>query len=633
MSYNSKTIDLILKVQEPNQKQFTSFQQFFKTNNPPPLLFEKNITPKNVKAQRSFSNKTQDSIKETKRKSLSQLKYPEYRMLKIYARIKPGECQLNFDKQSILIETNSYNFDRVFEQSATQVEIFDVVAKQTVDDFLHNINGCLIAYGQTGSGKTFTMFGESNDPGIVLRTFTHLFKRNQETIYVSILEIYKDHVYDLVSGVQDLKLKEDLQLGFYVDGLKKIKVDKLESCTELLQIAEENRHVAETKLNALSSRSHLILTIQMGRAKLHLVDLAGSEKVNKTGAIGETLQEAKKINYSLSCLGHVIQCLSQGQDHIPYRDSKLTKLLMDSLQADCRTSIIVAISPENKNQDETVSSLKFAQRARFIKKEIRIATQKKTYRDLELEISQLKQELLETKQRMSQTSSVSHFQCRYITDSEIPCSDSLRLTYRSLNTENKENCLPNLKMQENSAQLELDKKISQIQIELQGLNKEQNLDNVKKQLSKINELTIEMKKSYKLLVSTQGLNNNHLQIQSQFIETQQEQNKQLQKIAEQISNMDSSKPSFNIAINNMIKNLQQQQKQNIEDMQSKLEKMYYDIKKTTIAQDYNLSHLALKLVASPNRQQQYQQQQYQQIKRSKSKTSMNPSVKYLKNKK
>ncbi|CAD8176029.1 unnamed protein product [Paramecium pentaurelia] len=631
MSYNSKTIDLILKVQEPNQKQFTSFQQFFKTNNPPPLLFEKNITPKNVKAQRSFSNKTQDSIKETKRKSFSQLKYPEYRMLKIYARIKPGECQLNYDKSSILIDTNSYNFDRVFEQQATQGDIFDVVAKQTVDDFLNNINGCLIAYGQTGSGKTFTMFGESNNPGIVLRTFTHLFLRNQETIYVSILEIYKDHIYDLVSGVQDLKMKEDLQLGFYVDGLKRIKVDKLENCQELLQIAEENRHVAETKLNALSSRSHLILTIQMGRAKLYLVDLAGSEKVNKTGAIGETLQEAKKINYSLSCLGHVIQCLSQGQDHIPYRDSKLTKLLMDSLQADCRTSIIVAISPENKNQDETISSLKFAQRARFIKKEIRIATQKKTYRDLELEISQLKQELLETKQRMSQTSSVSQFQCRYITDSEIPCSESLRLTYRSLNTENKENCVPNLKIQENSAQLELDKKINQIQIELQGLNKEQNFDNVKRQVAKINELTIEMKKTYKILVSTQGLNNNHLQIQCQFIETQQEQNKQLQKIAEQISNMDSSKPSFNIAINNMIKNLQKQQQQNIDDMQCKLEKMYYDIKKTATAQDYNLNHLALKLVASPNRQQQYQQQQ--QIKRSKSKPNMNPSVKYLKNKK
>ncbi|CAD8078565.1 unnamed protein product [Paramecium primaurelia] len=630
MSYNSKTIDLILKVQEPNQKQFTSFQQFFKTNNPPPLLFEKNITPKNVKAQRSFSNKTQDSIKETKRKSFSQPKYPEYRMLKIYARIKPGECQLNYDKSSILIDTNSYNFDRVFEQQATQGDIFDVVAKQTVDDFLNNINGCLIAYGQTGSGKTFTMFGESNNPGIVLRTFTHLLQRNQETIYVSILEIYKDHIYDLVSGVQDLKMKEDLQLGFYVDGLKRIKVDKLENCQELLQIAEENRHVAETKLNALSSRSHLILTIQMGRAKLYLVDLAGSEKVNKTGAIGETLQEAKKINYSLSCLGHVIQCLSQGQDHIPYRDSKLTKLLMDSLQADCRTSIIVAISPENKNLDETVSSLKFAQRARFIKKEIRIATQKKTYRDLELEISQLKQELLETKQRMSQTSSVSQFQCRYTTDSEIPCSESLRLTYRSLNTENKENCVPNLKIQENSAQLELDKKINQILIELQGLNKEQNFDNVKRQVVKINELTIEMKKTYKLLVSTQGLNNNHLQIQCQFIETQQEQNKQLQKIAEQISNMDSSKPSFNIAINNMIKNLQKQQQQNIDDMQCKLEKMYYDIKKTATAQDYNFNHLALKLVASPNRQQQYQQQQ---MKRSKSKPNINPSVKYLKNKK
>ncbi|KAM3140687.1 hypothetical protein pb186bvf_007285 [Paramecium bursaria] len=376
MAYSSKTLDLIMKV---NGSKFKTFEQFFKTN-APPILFNQTPNTK-MKVSRSYSNKSEN----TRRKSISMI---EFKQVKIFARMKPCQEEQNYKilDNSIFIDNQIFTFDQVF-QECTQQQVYESITQQTIIDGLNGINGTIIAYGQTGSGKTYTMLGTKQDEGLVIRSMQQVLKSNQQ-IFLSILEIYKDYIYDLLGNMEDLKLKEDPNQGFYVDRLQRIEIKNEDECRELLKIAEINRHMAETKLNAQSSRSHLILTIYIGKkTKINLVDLAGSEKVSKTGASGDTLQEAKKINYSLSCLGHVIQCLAQGQDHIPYRDSKLTKLLQDSLQGDCRTSIIVNCSPNIINKEETISSLKFAQRARYLK--FQQKTQKKSYRDLENEIIEI----------------------------------------------------------------------------------------------------------------------------------------------------------------------------------------------------------------------------------------------------
>ena len=187
-------------------------------------------------------------------------------------------------------------------------------------------------------------------------------------------------MYDLLNPnikSTDLKIKEDPRRGIYVDNSTSLEIEDKNDFFILLEEAEENRSVAETKLNLLSSRSHIVFMLTIKQVckdcektgTLNLVDLAGSEKVSKTGAIGETLEEAKKINLSLSCLGNVINCLASGNNEfVPYRESKLTRLLKDSLGGNYKTTLIVTCSPHSFNVDETISTLNFANRAKNVKK-------------------------------------------------------------------------------------------------------------------------------------------------------------------------------------------------------------------------------------------------------------------------
>jgi hypothetical protein len=197
--------------------------------------------------------------------------------------------------------------------------------------------------------------------------------------------------------------------GVYVDGLSEVYVDSKEQFLDLISVALEERFVAGTKLNINSSRSHMIFVLEVTqlikskniqkKGSLYLVDLAGSEKVSKTGAVGETLEEAKKINLSLSALGNVINAITSGYDHIPFRDSKLTRILRESLGGNYMTSFIVTCSPHSSHFEESVSSLKFAQRVKTIKNKVKMNI-KLSYDELQKTIDKLKLELNKAKKEI-----------------------------------------------------------------------------------------------------------------------------------------------------------------------------------------------------------------------------------------
>ncbi|KAM5248681.1 kinesin-like protein KIF17 [Ctenodactylus gundi] len=290
-----------------------------------------------------------------------------------------------------------FTFDGAYHMDHFTEQIYNEIAYPLVEGVTEGYNGTIFAYGQTGSGKSFTMQGLSDPPcqrGIIPRAFEHVFESVQcaeDTKFLvraSYLEIYNEDVRDLLGAdtKQKLELKEHPEKGVYVKGLSMHTVHSVAQCERVMETGWKNRSVGYTLMNKDSSRSHSIFTIsieiyavdQRGKdhlraGKLNLVDLAGSERQSKTGATGERLKEATKINLSLSALGNVISALVDGRcKHIPYRDSKLTRLLQDSLGGNTKTLMVACLSPANDNYDETLSTLRYANRAKNIKNKPRI---------------------------------------------------------------------------------------------------------------------------------------------------------------------------------------------------------------------------------------------------------------------
>nr|XP_020007051.1 kinesin heavy chain [Castor canadensis] len=261
-------------------------------------------------------------------------------------------------------------------------------------DVLEGYNGTIFAYGQTSSGKTHTMEGKLHDPqlmGIIPRIahdiFDHIYSMDENLefhIKVSYFEIYLDKIRDLLDvSKTNLAVHEDKNRVPYVKGCTERFVSSPEEVMDVIDEGKANRHVAVTNMNEHSSRSHSIFLINIKQenvetekklsGKLYLVDLAGSEKVSKTGAEGAVLDEAKNINKSLSALGNVISALAEGtKTHVPYRDSKMTRILQDSLGGNCRTTIVICCSPSVFNEAETKSTLMFGQRAKTIKNTVSV---------------------------------------------------------------------------------------------------------------------------------------------------------------------------------------------------------------------------------------------------------------------
>ena len=287
-----------------------------------------------------------------------------------------------------------FKYDKIFNTDSQQNQIYENVGKRIVDDVMEGYNGTIFAYGQSGSGKTYTMYGPDifDDmykgiiPRIVEDIFNYVEKADDNIDFqfkLSVLEIYKEVMYDLLTQQSgDIKIQENPETGIVIEGLSEVYLSSLEEFFEYVDLCQSNRKVAETKLNHNSSRSHCILILEVTQSfkkekiikkgTLNLVDLAGSEKVSKTGAVGLTLEEAKKINLSLSTLGNVIHALTHKSEHIPYRDSKLTRLLKESLGGNYKTSLIVTCSPHSYNLDEVISSLLFAKRVKTIKNVVKV---------------------------------------------------------------------------------------------------------------------------------------------------------------------------------------------------------------------------------------------------------------------
>ena len=322
-------------------------------------------------------------------------------------------------------EKNRYrfNFDRIFPPSSTQQDIYSFGVKGIIDSVLDGYNGTVLAYGQTSSGKTYTMQGEmgSEDTrGIIPRMIKHVFdfihEQNSSSEFmlkVSMIEIYQERIRDLldVSRV-NLPIREDSIKGIYVDGCSERYVGCPRDVLDALELGSNNRAQAATNMNEHSSRSHSIFILTINQTnkkegyskigKLYLVDLAGSEKISKTGATGHTLEEAKIINKSLTTLGRVINNLTDGKSqHVPYRESKLTRVLQESLGGNSKTCLIITCSPSIYNESETLSTLRFGERAKKIKNKPKI-NKEVSVAELQKLVDQLKENLKKANARITQ---------------------------------------------------------------------------------------------------------------------------------------------------------------------------------------------------------------------------------------
>ncbi|XP_020488182.2 kinesin-like protein KIF18A [Labrus bergylta] len=285
-------------------------------------------------------------------------------------------------------------FDHVFNEDSTQLDIFENTTNVVLDGVMNGFNCTVLAYGATGAGKTHTMLGSPNDPGVMYRTMKELFKRMDDAkeekefaVAFSYLEVYNEQIRDLLANAGPLAVREDGSKGVVVQGLSLHQPKSAEHILEALDSGNRNRTQHPTDMNATSSRSHAVFQIYLRQqdktaslnpnacvAKMSLIDLAGSERASATNTKGARLREGANINRSLLALGNVINALADPKSkktHIPYRDSKLTRLLKDSLGGNCRTVMIANVSPSSKSYDDTCNTLKYANRAKEIKSSLK----------------------------------------------------------------------------------------------------------------------------------------------------------------------------------------------------------------------------------------------------------------------
>ncbi|DAA17681.1 TPA: kinesin family member 7 [Bos taurus] len=311
--------------------------------------------------------------------------------------VEPGRSRVTLGRD------RHFGFHVVLDEDAGQEAVYQACVQPLLEAFFEGFNVTVFAYGQTGSGKTYTM-GEASvaslhedEQGIIPRAMAEAFKLIDENdlldclVHVSYLEVYKEEFRDLLevgTASRDIQLREDDRGNVVLCGVKEVDVEGLDEVLSLLEMGNAARHTGATHLNRLSSRSHTIFTVtleQRGRApsrlprpaagqllvsKFHFVDLAGSERVLKTGSTGERLKESIQINSSLLALGNVISALGDPQrrgSHIPYRDSKITRILKDSLGGNAKTMMIACISPSSSDFDETLNTLNYASRAQNIR--------------------------------------------------------------------------------------------------------------------------------------------------------------------------------------------------------------------------------------------------------------------------
>nr|XP_020495566.1 kinesin-like protein KIF3C isoform X1 [Labrus bergylta] len=326
----------------------------------------------------------------------------------------------------------TFTFDAVYDANSKQRDLYDESVRPLIDSVLDGFNGTIFAYGQTGTGKTYTMQGAWLDPekrGVIPNAFDHIFTHisrsqsdRQYLVRASYLEIYLEEVRDLLDpnhgSARALELRESPDSGVYVRDLTSCVCKSIKEIEEVMNVGNQARAVGATDMNEHSSRSHALFLITVecsqpgpdGRkhirvGRLNLVDLAGSERQAKTGVQGERLKEAAKINLSLSALGNVISALADGRSgHVPYRDSKLTRLLQDSLGGNAKTVMVATLGPSSQHYDETLTTLRYANRAKNIQNQPRVNEDPKDalLREFQMEIARLRAQLNHRKWRSKQ---------------------------------------------------------------------------------------------------------------------------------------------------------------------------------------------------------------------------------------
>ena len=312
--------------------------------------------------------------------------------------------------------SQDFTYDKVFPSDTNQKTIFDIVAKPLITAAFEGINGTLFCYGQTSSGKTYTMEGiptDNNLMGVIPRMMQLIFDTINSgspdiefSVKCQYYQIYNEKIQDLIDTRKtDLAIREDKNKGIWVEDCTEEYVESEQEMFNFFQNGASNRAVASTKMNALSSRSHSlfaviiyqrnIITESSKTGKIYFVDLAGSEKMSKAGIEGNSmLKEAQNINKSIMTLGMVINALTKNAKHVPYRDSKLTRVLQESLGGNSLTNLIINCSPSMSNQTETLSTLRFGQRAKLIKNKV-VANTQQSVKELMMKLKQAEDKIKE----------------------------------------------------------------------------------------------------------------------------------------------------------------------------------------------------------------------------------------------
>lgn len=372
--------------------------------------------------------------------------------IRVFVRCRPMNASERSSKSSSLVDcqnnkeivirerptdkfAKTFTFDRVFGPESKQIDVYKSVAKNCVEEVLCGFNCTIFAYGQTGTGKTFTMEGEhtpdntswDEDPmaGIIPRCVNHLFdelrmQKLEFTMRVSFLELYNEELFDLLSAHDDmskLRMYEDATRkgSCIIQGLEEVLVRNKSDVYNVMEKGSAKRQTAATLMNAHSSRSHTVFTVTihikentldgdelLKTGKLHLVDLAGSENIGRSGAVDKRAREAGNINMSLLTLGRVITSLVEKAPHVPYRESKLTRLLQDALGGRTKTSVIATISPASINLEETLSTLDYAHRAKNIQNKPEVnqkLNKKELIGEYTVEIERLRRDLMAMREK------------------------------------------------------------------------------------------------------------------------------------------------------------------------------------------------------------------------------------------
>ncbi|KAM6152493.1 kinesin-like protein KIF27 isoform 2-T2 [Erethizon dorsatum] len=358
----------------------------------------------------------------------------------VCVRVVPNTQQIIIGKDRV------FTFDFVFGKNSTQDEVYNTCIKPLVLSLIEGYNATVFAYGQTGSGKTYTIGGGhvasvvEGQKGIIPRAIQEIFQSISENpssdfnIKISYIEVYKEDLRDLLeleTSMKDLHIREDEKGNTVIVGAKECHVESVDEVMSLLEMGNAARHTGTTQMNEHSSRSHAIFTISICQvernpeagedgswythrrivSKFHFVDLAGSERVTKTGNTGERFKESIQINSGLLALGNVISALGDPRrksSYIPYRDAKITRLLKDSLGGSAKTVMITCVSPSSSDFDESLNSLKYANRARNIRNKptLNFSPESDRMDEMEFEIKLLREALQSQQTSISQTSQI-----------------------------------------------------------------------------------------------------------------------------------------------------------------------------------------------------------------------------------